>query len=215
MELFKALWYIHGLLTLSYIAVIIYYLWSRFIGKKEIWEQIYDVRDPHRNSSNMDDVGNMVALLIGGHAFAYGMAIKGIPLLLIGLIIAAGYCFKRLIDVEPIFYQIGRYERERKRGINQANPETVNQFEGDEEHGLGDDFFAYSGGSDQRSESASGSSPAMPYGVDRRHPDDARLWAVVDDPSASDAEQIEALRRIQKNQAKRKGVTGRDVARTA
>ena len=75
-----------------------------------------------------------------------------------------------------------------------------------------EDFFSYKGGSDQRSKSASS---AMPYGVDKRHPEDTKLWAKVDDPSASDAERSQAFSRILKNQAKRDGGTGRDVARSA
>jgi len=50
-----------------------------------------------------------------------------------------------------------------------------------------------------------------PYGVDKRHPDDAVFWAFVDDPNASDQERKTALEKILKRQAKRTGKTGRDA----
>lgn len=77
-------------------------------------------------------------------------------------------------------------------------------------HDVGDDDweeddFAYSkeefnaGGSREAE-----SKPDMPYGVDKRHPDDVHLHAVLDDPSASPNERMMALKTIMKNEAERK-----------
>lgn len=52
---------------------------------------------------------------------------------------------------------------------------------------------------------------AMPYGVDKRHPDDAKLWAIVDDPNATDGERQAAFSAILKKKAKRNGNAGKDV----
>lgn len=43
-----------------------------------------------------------------------------------------------------------------------------------------------------------------PRGYDKRHPDDAKLWAVVDDPAASDGERRNAMDMILKREARRK-----------
>lgn len=43
-----------------------------------------------------------------------------------------------------------------------------------------------------------------PYGFDKRHPKDAKLWAVVDDPNASDGERQAAFSAILKRNAQRK-----------
>lgn len=49
--------------------------------------------------------------------------------------------------------------------------------------------------------------PEMPYGVDKRHPADVKLWAIVDDPNASEGEQLNALRMIQKRRKDRENKT--------
>ena len=43
-----------------------------------------------------------------------------------------------------------------------------------------------------------------PYGFDKRHPKDAKLWAKVDDPNASDGERQAAFSAILKRNAQRK-----------
>jgi len=45
--------------------------------------------------------------------------------------------------------------------------------------------------------------PTVPRGVDQRHPDDAKLWAVVDDPSASPPERKTAFEMILQRQEQR------------
>lgn len=47
-------------------------------------------------------------------------------------------------------------------------------------------------------------SQETPYGFDKRHPKDAKLWAVVDDPNASDGERQAAFSAILKRNAQRK-----------
>ncbi|MCP4184809.1 MAG: hypothetical protein GY761_16075 [Hyphomicrobiales bacterium] len=68
-----------------------------------------------------------------------------------------------------------------------------------------DDEFQYDESTFSGRESSAGSSAgkSMPYGIDKRHPDDAKLWAVVDDPAASDSERKKAFDTILKNQAMR------------
>ena len=51
----------------------------------------------------------------------------------------------------------------------------------------------------------------MPYGFEKRHPKDAKLWAYVDDSNASDQERKTALNMILKNQAKRQGRTSKEI----
>lgn len=55
------------------------------------------------------------------------------------------------------------------------------------------------------------STKEMPYGVDKRHPDDAKFWAYVDDPNASDQERKIAFEKILTAQAKRKGKKKTDI----
>ena len=39
-------------------------------------------------------------------------------------------------------------------------------------------------------------SPSIPRGVDQRRPEDAKLWAIIDDPAASDQERKTALEKL-------------------
>ena len=56
-----------------------------------------------------------------------------------------------------------------------------------------DDFFAYNGNQQ----------PKSPRGFDDRHPDDAKFWAVVDDPNAPDGERRNAFEMILRARARR------------
>jgi len=51
----------------------------------------------------------------------------------------------------------------------------------------------------------SASKKAAPRGFENRHASDAKLWAIVDDPSATDAERQAAFSKVLKAQAKRSG----------
>ena len=44
-----------------------------------------------------------------------------------------------------------------------------------------------------------------PYGVDKHHPDDIKYWNIVNDPNASESERQFALRRVLRNEGKRRG----------
>ena len=95
--------------------------------------------------------------------------------------------------------------REKEEYINQ------NIFNVDEDNGEFDyEEAAFSGGASAQS----GEKPS-PRGYEQRHPDDAKLWAMVDDPEASDGERQNAYAMILKRQAKRNGGGGggRGVAR--
>ncbi len=45
----------------------------------------------------------------------------------------------------------------------------------------------------------------MPRGVEKRHPDDAKWWAIVDDPRSIPSQRVMAIKRIAFNEAKRNG----------
>lgn len=204
------LWLIHGLLCALYILFVGYYLWSRYVSRREIWEQIYDQNlDPHNNPVNEDDAARVVGMLLAGHAFAYGMAIEAVPVPLICLILAFGFCAKRLADVEPVLKQVEHAERLARR--NKAKQPAEAGFESAPED---EAFFSYkeARGSAQGSHARSSAKDA-PRGYDQRHPDDAALWAVVDDPAATENERHNAFSAILKREAKRKGKTGRELVR--
>ena len=63
---------------------------------------------------------------------------------------------------------------------------------------------AFSG---RRSSAEDPAEKSAPRGFEDRHPDDAALWAILDDPSASDGERKNALSAILKRQAKRQANT--------
>lgn len=196
------LWLVHGCLVCLYLFVIAYYINSRYFKDKETWETIYDANlDPHDNSENMDNAANVVGVALGGHAFVFGMAQGGVPVGLIVLILVAGFCAKRLSDVEPVFKRLEHKKRlERRYGSRTGGHGFQDPPSGD------DDYFSYKGssGGSGRQRSTAGASPEMPYGVDKRHPDDAKFWAVVDDPNASDGERQNAFAVILKRNAQRK-----------
>ena len=76
-----------------------------------------------------------------------------------------------------------------------------------------DSRFDYDASAFGGSARGSASREDPPRGYTDRHPDDAQLWAYVDDPAASDQERRTALDKILKKQARRKGQAGREVAR--
>ena len=53
---------------------------------------------------------------------------------------------------------------------------------------------------------------SMPYGVDKRHKDDAPLWAKIDDLSTTDSEAMATRALIRKRTTKRLGYTGGNAA---
>jgi hypothetical protein len=50
------------------------------------------------------------------------------------------------------------------------------------------------------------------YGHNKHHPDDAKLWSVVNDPSANENEQFAALKAIKLREEKRNKITSQTVA---
>ena len=58
-----------------------------------------------------------------------------------------------------------------------------------------------------------GEKKTNPRGFDNRHPDDADLWAKIDDENCPEGEQLNALRAINRRKAKRAGKTGRDLVK--
>lgn len=198
----------HILLIGLYLFTIGYYIVSRYFKDKETWETIYDANlDPHDNPVNADNAGTLVGLGLGGHAFVWGITQEVFPIGLIILILAFAFCAKRMADVEPVFKKIKHQKRLERRYGNKAQNTGFQEPPSDD-----DDYFSYKGsaGGSQRSRSSASASPEMPYGVDKRHPKDARLWAVVDDPNASDGERQNAFAAILKRNAQRK--RGQDPA---
>ena len=79
---------------------------------------------------------------------------------------------------------------------NEQQQETYeNEFEQD---GQSSDAFGFDSGRFN-----AGETPA-PRGFESRHPDDAKLWAIVDDPAASVGERVNAMDKIAKREAARK-----------
>jgi hypothetical protein len=209
MDFADFLWLMHGILCIGYVFTIGYFLWSRFIGKREMWEQIYDLTDPHNNPKNMDEVGNLVTLLIGVHVVWYGIAIGQVPFGLIILILAFGFCVKRLADVEYIFKNVKQRQRLARRGkLNTAQPSS-DDFESEaSQNDDDDDFFERVFGS--RSGSASSSAP---NGSENLTPQEAALWAKANDSGASDDERLEAFKMRLKKERQRKGYTSREIVK--
>lgn len=56
------------------------------------------------------------------------------------------------------------------------------------------------------------SSDNAAYGWDKQHPADAKFWAIVNDPNASEGERENALKAIFKAQRLRKGQAGRELS---
>ena len=68
-------------------------------------------------------------------------------------------------------------------------------------------------GSSSKTVTTSQSDKPAPRGFETRHPDDAKLWAVVDDSAASATERVTAMQKIAKREEKRKGETSRAVGK--
>jgi hypothetical protein len=189
-----------GLIGL-YLFTIGYYIRSRYFKDKETWETIYDANlDPHDNPLNADNAGTLFGLGLG-HALVWGITQEVFPIGLIVLILAFVFCVKRMADVEPVFKRIEHQKRLERRHGNKTQDSGFGQSTDKD-----DEYFSYksSSGGSQRNRSSANASPEMPYGVDKRHPKDARLWAVVDDPNASDGERQNAFAAILKRNAQRK-----------
>jgi len=94
---------------------------------------------------------------------------------------------------------------------NQKDEQAQNNFESEFDY---DDEQFHRKTSDKGSSYAKPQSKKMPRGVDQRHPDDATFWAYVDDPTASEAERMKALKTILKRQAQRTEKVGQGLATT-
>ena len=146
----------------------------------------------------------MVGALLGGHAFCFGLAIKAVPVWLILLILVAAYFAKTTADAEPA---VRVAKKEMKAQGNTNNAHGFTSAPDDETNDFDYEESAFS-----RKGSASRSSSAdMPRGVADRHPDDAKLWAIVDDPNATPNERKSALDKVLRKQAKRNGHTGQEL----
>ncbi|MDO6523935.1 hypothetical protein Q4578_20270 [Shimia thalassica] len=117
--------------------------------------------------------------------------------------------------VEPVIERHNAQLRQHQRHNAQAASQgTASSFK--EPPPGDDDFFsskAQSGKERARHDQkrrASSKAQDVPYGVDKRHPKDAKLWAKVDDPNASDGERQNAFAAILKRNAQRK--QGQDPA---
>ena len=79
-----------------------------------------------------------------------------------------------------------------------------------------DSDFSYSksGFNDHRSSAGSKTEKPAPRGFEDRHPDDAKFWAYVDDPAATDGERKNAFAAILKQQAKRRSNSGGNVVKS-
>ena len=73
-----------------------------------------------------------------------------------------------------------------------------------QDQGHADDEFAYDPNAFGREKSAEDTRPPPPRGYEKRHPSDVKLWAVVDDPAASEQERKTALEVVLRRESKRK-----------
>jgi len=94
-----------------------------------------------------------------------------------------------------------RYEDAHKREQHRQARPIPNPFSGFGSKADDDDGF-FARRDPPRSKARPDPKPA-PRGYEKRHPDDAKLWAVVDDPAATDNERRSALEAILKREARR------------
>lgn len=110
-----------------------------------------------------------------------------------------------------VCYGVAIREALDKRAAAGFNAQAQNDFEAFFDQNDDADFefdpAGFSGGRSSGQNGTAGSDSAVPRGVDKRHPDDAKLWAVVDDPNAAVAERVKAMETIGKREA------GRDVVK--
>lgn len=197
------LWLCHYVLCGFYVLTIAYGLFERFQfaeaykRTKQFYEETIYTPPDH-------GIDKMVGALLGGHAFCYGLAIKAVPVWLILLILVAAYFAKTTADAEPA---VRVAKKEMKAQGNTNNAHGFTSAPDDETNDFDYEESAFSGkGSASRS-----STEDLPRGVADRHTDDAKLWAVVDDPSATPSERKSALDKVLRKEAKRNGQTGQEL----
>jgi len=129
------------------------------------------------------------------------------------------YCTMQLANAGAEFLKTGKITTRSQMEQNEAAAEQAefeNSFEdvSEKDEGFDYDEAAFSGGSSDKSKDT-------PRGFDKRHPDDAKLWAMVDDPAANANERVTAMQKIAEREARRaggttnkqSGGTGRTVAK--
>ncbi len=119
------------------------------------------------------------------------------------LCFVSAYTASWLDLVEPI---INKHEARKRQATKTSQFSNRASFEAPPEE---DDAFFSSKAQQQRREPPQQErkpppKQETPYGFDKRHPDDAALWAFVDDPNASDGERQAAFAKILKREAERK-----------
>lgn len=197
------LWLCHYGLTGFYVLVCAAWLYVRIIYRHD-YEAAYEMSEG-RPSSFTDEAAQGFGLLIGGHLVPYSLAMEAVAVWLLVLMTAAAILGTKLDRVKPYMDAIAKW---RAKPSTADDSETFFHDVGDDETG---DFSyradAFGGGSG-KAESNS-----------KRHPDDARFWAFVDDPNASPNERIKAMEEIAKREAKRankgKRGTGRNLVKRA
>ena len=198
------LWLIHyGLLSL--------YGWTLgcYVFYRQRFPEIFRFakeNPQHFNSFKIDeDTWQGFYLVMFLHVSTYGLyVVQAWPIWLIGLIVASFAADQHLEKVKPLIDHVKR----EGRGSHASQAQSGFQSQAPDD----DDFFRYDGGNGGSSGKSS-SRGSEHYGFDKRHPDDAKFWAVVDDPNATDGERRNAFDKILRAQAKRQGKAGRDVAR--
>ena len=87
---------------------------------------------------------------------------------------------------------------------NQDRDNSEKQQKADQGRGQNDDEFDYDPNAFGGEKRADDNRPPPPRGYEKRHPSDVKLWAVVDDPAASEQERKTALEIVLRREAKRK-----------
>ena len=142
-----------------------------------------------------------------GMALLVGMSLSMIWELIVSVLRALkewGHTGKITTRQQAIAISEARAQAQFETFFDDIDDEPEETFAGDT---AGDDFgfddSAFNGSSQPKEE--------PPRGYENRHPDDAKLWAIVDDPDANENERSNAFAMILKKQAKRNGKPGTDL----
>ena len=115
-------------------------------------------------------------------------------------VIGVYHAFSALIETKNELKARG----EKASHSNQDRGNSGSQKKANQDRGHSDDEFDYDPNAFGGGKRADDNRPPPPRGYEKRHPSDVKLWAVVDDPAASEQERKTALEVVLRREAKRK-----------
>ena len=121
--------------------------------------------------------------------------------------LVAGFAMVTAVENELIRTDLRQIKWEKFRAKVDGQGQQQEQSSWEETESNDDDFFKF-----REDPTLRGSAP---YGFENRHPDDAKLWAVVDDNNAPATMRREAFAKVLSRIAKRNGQSGTDLIRAA